>query len=158
MVDSDGRWRQTRQTRLFSEKRQRDRLGVRGEKRGRVSCDSSSGQLDLLTRVTHATLFFLARHQKTASPTFPRPSRIVFVNTLGENLCVCVTSCHDWRWNVIFFFIYFFLSSFRRNSRWDLCICIYGNFSLNFLFFFKYISYRKENTYEKIIGFVIRIY
>lgn len=126
MVDSDGRWRQTRQTRLFSEKRQRDRLGVRGEKRGRVSCDSSSGQLDLLTRVTHATLFFLARHQKTASPTFSRPSRIVFANTLGKNLCVRVTLCHDWRWNVIFsLFIFFFIFISTKFIGWDLCIYMY---------------------------------
>lgn len=38
-------------------------VGMGGEERGRVWCDSSSGQLALLTRVTHATLFFLATLQ-----------------------------------------------------------------------------------------------
>lgn len=71
---------------LFSE--EAEITGMRGEKRGRISCDSSSGQLDLLTRVTHATLFFLATIQRTASLSHSRPARIAFDNTSRENCCL----------------------------------------------------------------------
>lgn len=71
---------------LFSE--EAEITGMRGEKRGRISCDSTSGQLDLLTRVTHATLFFLATIQRTASLSRSRSATIAFDNTSRENCCL----------------------------------------------------------------------